>query len=198
MQVALLRCRLFLKTFNPNQPRVPAGNPDGGQWTNDSEGAQGSSQDDSTLIFVADRDDRRYSVDLREEESQGGHALREHVGKTDVEMLQRVRREQYRAYLFSAGRRRDGTFSSLESANDFVNRTLEANKTDVDLVAEGIKDEIFINRRFGYPTGREAYMKGDTEPYIRNTYSVGVFIVNDPTRARGYRIVTAYPRNDGD
>ena len=119
-------------------------------------------------------------------------------GKSTVEILQRVRREQYRAYLFSAGRRSDGTFSSFESANDFVSRTLEENKTDVDLVAEGIKDEIFITRRFGYPTGREAYMKGDTESYIRNTYSVGVFIVNDPTRARGYRIVTAYPRNGGD
>jgi hypothetical protein len=97
---ASLRFELHLKTFNPNQPRVPAGNPDGGQWTNDSEGAQGSWQDDGTIIFLADRDDRRYSVDLREEESQSGHALREHVGKTDVEMLQRVRREQYRAYLF--------------------------------------------------------------------------------------------------
>jgi hypothetical protein len=30
----LVRCRLALKAgFNPNQPRVPAGNPDGGQWT---------------------------------------------------------------------------------------------------------------------------------------------------------------------
>lgn len=198
MQVALLRYGLFLKALNPSQPRVPAGEPDGGQWTKGGDGSQSPSQDDGKLIFVADRDDRRYSVDLREEENDGGHALKSHVGKTDLEMLQRVRAEQYHTYFVSSGRRRDGSFSSIEAANDFVNRTLEANSTEVDSVADGRMDEAFITHRFGYPTGREAYSTDGLEPYMRNTYSVGVFIVNDPNRFRGYRIITAYPRNDGD
>jgi hypothetical protein len=38
--MALLQCGArWRKAFNPNQPRVPAGNSDGGQWT--SEGAAG-------------------------------------------------------------------------------------------------------------------------------------------------------------
>jgi len=31
----------------------------------------------------SDDSERRYSVDLREEEARGGHTLRDHVGKTD-------------------------------------------------------------------------------------------------------------------
>ena len=32
--IAIWRAEFFLKRYNPNQPRVPAGSPDGGQWTN--------------------------------------------------------------------------------------------------------------------------------------------------------------------
>lgn len=31
-QVAVIRLQLALRAFNPNQPRWPAGRPDGGQW----------------------------------------------------------------------------------------------------------------------------------------------------------------------
>ena len=34
VQLAEIKAELRRKAFNPNQPRVPAGNPDGGQWTN--------------------------------------------------------------------------------------------------------------------------------------------------------------------
>jgi hypothetical protein len=39
-QLRLRRALRDIKAYNPNQPRVPAGNPDGGQWT--TEGAQGT------------------------------------------------------------------------------------------------------------------------------------------------------------
>lgn len=36
MQVEMVRVMLRLKAgFRPDQPRVPAGNPDGGQWTDE-------------------------------------------------------------------------------------------------------------------------------------------------------------------
>ena len=34
-KIAIWRAEMALKRFNPNQPRVPAGNPDGGQWTSE-------------------------------------------------------------------------------------------------------------------------------------------------------------------
>jgi len=38
-EIKFQRLRRALKAYNPDQPRVPAGNPDGGQWTSD--GGQG-------------------------------------------------------------------------------------------------------------------------------------------------------------
>ncbi len=51
-QLELRRLRLFLmlKRFNPSQPRVPAGNPGGGRWT-DGGGSEGASRID----FVSNR-----------------------------------------------------------------------------------------------------------------------------------------------
>jgi hypothetical protein len=46
--------------FNPNEPRVPAGNPDGGQWTT---GAGGGSGVEATISLGL----RRISSDLEEE-----------------------------------------------------------------------------------------------------------------------------------
>ena len=39
----LVRAIKFLRKYSPDQPRVPAGNPDGGQWT--SGGSSGETQD---------------------------------------------------------------------------------------------------------------------------------------------------------
>ena len=91
----------------------------------------------------------------------------------------------------------DGRFLSLSSANDFVNRVLERNAPLVDLVATGASEEQWLEIRFGYPTGREAAITDDAlEPQIRDTYNVGVLIVHDSRRARGYLVKTAYPLNN--
>jgi hypothetical protein len=49
---ALHRIALHQSHFNPNQPRVPAGNPDGGQWTAAGEGR-------GTRLAAADKPRRR-------------------------------------------------------------------------------------------------------------------------------------------
>jgi len=43
----------LLRKFDPNQPRVPAGNPDGGQWTSDSTNAETASAIGDTIQLVA-------------------------------------------------------------------------------------------------------------------------------------------------
>ena len=208
VELALLKLAHFYRkaNFNPNQPRVPAGNPDGGQWT--SEG--GASRNDPRVISDATPDNvwilgaqyahnetqSRYSVDLQEEERRGGHTIDNHVGKTDEELLAIVRGDRGQAGIYRYARRRHGSFDSGESANDFVNRTLEQNQDLVDVVASGLSGRQFLNARFGYKTGREAFRPSiHSEPYLRNTYEVGVEIRHDPSAPRGYRVHTAYPRN---
>lgn len=41
MKLSALRTALELREFNPNQPRVPAGQPAGGQWVGDGSGPKG-------------------------------------------------------------------------------------------------------------------------------------------------------------
>lgn len=90
-----------------------------------------------------------------------------------------------------------GSFDSLESANDFVNRVLEADAAKVDLVASGDMKDVWLQRRFGSPTGREAFRPDAfAEPYIRRTHSVGVYIRHDKRSKRGYTVITAYRRNE--
>jgi hypothetical protein len=48
---AVVAKRSLLKDFDPDQPRVPAGNPDGGQWT--SGGGAAENQDNGNTNTVA-------------------------------------------------------------------------------------------------------------------------------------------------
>jgi hypothetical protein len=90
-----------------------------------------------------------------------------------------------------------GSFLSLEAANDVTNQILQKNAASVDAVANGSQDEIWLAERFGYVTGKEAYRAGPSEPIIiRPTYAAGVLIRHDPRSSRGYSVYTAYPLNE--
>jgi hypothetical protein len=146
---------------------------------------------------------KRYSVNLEADEAPRGigHTLREHVGKSDAELIRKLDEDWQR---FRTGRFEiteylpaQGSFSSRESASDFVNRTLEDNKETVDRVASGRAKEAMVENRFGYVTGKEAFRaNGDAEPHIRNTYGVRVVIRHDLRSENGYRVYTAFPVNE--
>lgn len=198
VEAKLLRLGLVLHAYNPGQLRVPAGRPDGGRWTRE-DGAEGfTTDDDARLILVGSEDDQRYKVDLGAEEGRGGHTLGRHIGKSDDELFERVRKSQWRTLFSNGGEKRDGSFESIDSANSLVNATIDENKSEVDLVASGSDNKAFIKKQFGYKTGREAYSNDEGVVYVRDTYSVGVFLIHDPNSARGFRVRTAYPRSDGD
>ncbi|HLH50851.1 MAG TPA: RNase A-like domain-containing protein, partial [Roseiarcus sp.] len=150
----------------------------------------------TTTAAAADNAPGKYSVDLKEEDGKyGGHTIAEHVGRTELELTQRIidsiPPQGKVGYLLSHA----GSFSSLEAANDFVNQVLQANKDEVDRVASGAQPAAWLEERFGYPTGKEAVATPTLSTYIRNTYNVGVWIVGDRRSPRGYRVQTAYPCN---
>ena len=123
LRAELKRRRLEEAKYSPSQPRVPAGNPRGGQWT-DRSGGQGQSQSQSqsqstdlaqpmgnvdigdvsgsselTDLFQIKPDETRVDgvqlagepVDLLEQEQRGGHAIREHAGRTYDDLKSRAR-----------------------------------------------------------------------------------------------------------
>lgn len=113
-------------------------------------------------------------------------------------MLLAAKRREFIGFGLTREFYRHGSFESLENANDLTNRTLEQNREAVEEVAQGKKDRDFVKSRFGYKTGREAIGSRDprAEPYVRDTYGVGVEIAHDQRSPRGFTVITAYPRND--
>lgn len=186
IDLKLLRLALVLRAYNPNQPRVPAGQPDAGQWTSESDSGVGQRIGDGQVILTSADNDPRYTVLLEEEEARGGHTIRRHVARTDEELIRRVRRDRGWLPGLTYSRYRDGSFDTTRDANDLVNRTLERNSDLVHSVVTGQQEDAFLTSRFGYRTGREAYRTEDSEPYIRGTYSVGVYILRDPRSRRGF------------
>lgn len=206
------------KAFNPNQPRVPAGRPDGGQWT-DEEGAPGSGlATPMGEINFGDISSEIGSLGLseirpRESGQEVGiqlvgdpptmpdrllnqHILRNHVGQSDEELTTRIRQNQLRGLFISIGMERNGSFESEENARDYIRRTLELNPDTVQQVSSGQQREAFLSERFGEGTGREAVLDRETDEIrVRKTFNVGVAIANDPRSPAGYRVITAYPRN---
>jgi len=63
-------------------------------------------------------------------------------------------------------------------------------------VATGEWDDDWLNGRFGYATGYEAYVMPDAKIGIRPTYNAGALIVHDARIPRGYRVQTTYPNNN--
>jgi len=230
---------LKAQKYSPDQPRVPAGQAGGGQWT--SESASGSSPDSMALpvaeehpssgrgpqyaalestvvsdagdgaphsptpqesteqrIQVAGNDWRNLPVNLAEEEAPNGpgHAIREHVAKTEAELRAEFPPDVHTWFADYIGKR-EGSFDSIENANDLTNRTLRANSAQVDRVANGQVGSDFIEYRFGFVTGYELFRPDPNSRVLemRKTYAVGVVIWHDPSSPRGFRVRTAFPKN---
>ena len=169
----------LVRKYSPDQPRVPAGNLDGGQWASGAGNDAGSNDGD----FDKDRYLNKHIID-------------NHVAKTDEELKERIRKAQIRGLFFTVGMDRNGSFDSVESARDFIKRTLDNNSDAVSMVASGRSPDAFVTWRFGYETGKEAFLETPgSDIRVRKTYSVGVFIAHDTSSEFGYRIISAYPRN---
>jgi hypothetical protein len=84
----------------------------------------------------------------------------------------------------------------LEAANKLVNATLSQNPEKVDLVVNGSLPIAVLEAEFGSPTGYEAYARSErSQPYMRETCSVRVIIVRDPSSDSKFRVLTAFPIN---
>lgn len=194
------------RKYSPDQPRVPAGSSEGGQWTSGrgqgTEGSDGIGDDRSVysdaVSQTADDEENPASQPVQDATDRllNNHIIRDHVAKTDEELKARIRAEQFPGLFRTIGRDRNGSFDSIESARDFISQTIANNPGEVARVTSGELRDSFLVWRFGYQTGREAIMDSPgSEIRMRPTYDVGVYIAHDPRADLGYRVVTAYPRN---
>jgi hypothetical protein len=187
------------RKFSPDQPRIPAGEPGGGRWTDGSNagGTQYAQNDTSGSTS-------KYRVDIAEEDRNGGH-IGDHIARTDDELLATALDRvpvsaRYAASLLAGKAVAYGTFASVGDASYFVNETLNQNRDKVDRVIAGDygDDNIMVMTRFGYSTGREVILPppfGGTYRF-RPTYAVRIILRRDTRSENGYRVQTAFPINE--
>lgn len=137
-------------------------------------------------------------IDLRDEEANGGHAISEHVGKSDEYLLRRVQSKRFEWGPFSTTPR-VGSFPSLEAAQKLVNSAIVQQQDTVELVARGVlgvTEPKRVNAEFNSPTGKEAFVASARgQPDIRDTWWVAVVLWHDVTSPRGFRVQSAFPFN---
>jgi Phage portal protein/Bacterial CdiA-CT RNAse A domain len=191
--------------FNPNHDDAGRFTTADGGLTGPGHGLGGTGKPSASNIDgrvrVAQTQDKptvtNYKIDLQEEVSLGGHTIASHVARPDQELLDNVRRERVDILgTVTIYRKSQGSFLSIEDANNFVNRVLENSPERVQQVASGrIKDDAII-QRFGYQTGKEAFRpSANVEPFIRPTYEVLVRIQTDQRSPKGFRVFSAFPIN---
>ena len=185
---AALQALLRKANFNPSQPRVPRGNPDGGQWTRVGDGANDAIG--PTLVSDKPTLSGPHVVDLQEEEAAGGHTIAAHVGWSPQALLERVQRGTYPGLFNSTVMYRAGSFPSLAAAHKLINSTLSRKRAIVDEVASGLRKDAFVTATFSSKTGIEAFRSTPyANPYLRDTYGVGIWIVHDRKAKNGFRIL---------
>ena len=242
---ALARAETYGVKYRPDQLRVPAGNPDGGQWTDEGGGGAnlrdrvarnrpredtkpasstpsaestpaaatstpqtyrddfvpGDQQPiDGAEIIPAAGEGGNYGVNLLDDEGKNGaHTIAKHIHYDDASLLSTARSTQQK-YLkqYRLGERRNGeivvgAFTSLEAANKLVNATISDNKGMFAMFLAS-KDYVLLRSTFSEPTGREAYASNLWSGFkVRDTWSVNVLLMKDPSALKGYRVHTAFP-----
>lgn len=142
-------------------------------------------------------------VNLLEHEGiNGAHTIREHVGKSDLFLRNRMS-QKVRVGMFSVYKKGHSTFTSLESANRLVSSTLA---TGVSARGESFasfmasdRSEVVLHQRFSAPTGRVAYREGSfswNKPApvgMYTGYGVTVVARKSDLMPDGFVIHTAYP-----
>lgn len=200
---------LYECKYKPDQPRVPSGSPAGGQWTSDNATSSSSTRVNEARVQSDRNPDELYKpgaqlaqngkqssepVRLEEEELRGGHTIEAHVNRSE----EALKAQALEALVANpkAQDSRSGSFSSLATANKLVNSTLAQNADVVGQVVSGIRDRAIAISQFASVTGIEAVApNARSEPYIRQTYGVGVVIIHDRYASRGFRVLTAFPTN---
>lgn len=195
----------FVAKFDPNQPRVQAGSPNGGQWTDGGGSDAGAQLAETVVQTISDTVSQLVfdPIDLKLEEGglHGGHTISSHVDKSDEELKSALYSSRYERWIgnsrYTFQKEAIGSFDSLESANDLINRALEANPDAVEaLLKLKPRERALLEHRFGFRTGREVWSEtNDSDAEIRWTFAIRLLMERDGISSRGFRIVTAFPVN---
>jgi hypothetical protein len=189
VMLAGLRVKYLLRkaNFNPAQLRDAIG-----RWASD-----GGSENPTP----AQAGGRGYPVDILEEDALGGHTFERHVNKPEQYLKARILECRGNIpFVGGAGRKRSGSFTSLEAATKLVNSTLSQSQERIDIFVQGrfplSLPFMYLHADFDSPTGYEAYAPNErSQPTMRPTYGVTVLVIRSNRSKKGYYVRSSYPTN---
>lgn len=119
---------------------------------------------------------------LEAHEHAGGHLIERHVGKSEGELIERLRNENISA---------SSSFRDLPEAERFVAETLGENQDRIDAWVDGQGgNRLVVNASFDASTGISV-QRGETQ--AEDVFSVRLVLERSDALDIGYRIVTGYP-----
>jgi hypothetical protein len=122
--------------------------------------------------------------DLQRDEARGGHTLARHVGRTDAELRERLRREP--------GISAASTYTDLATAEQVVAKTLARQRTRVDkwLARQGPRPNLALDYR---GDGRETIGRSITRRNPQPALCRNAVVVLRWTGGRRFIVLTSYP-----
>ncbi|MFL9583438.1 RNase A-like domain-containing protein [Stenotrophomonas sp. AB1(2024)] len=142
-------------------------------------------------------------LDLRIHEGGGarGHAISEHVGKSD-EYLRRKLNDSISVAGLNIYKGFQSSFSSVESANSLVSSVISRDRAKIDNWTSSPfarMRPLVLDRSFSSPTGRVAYRNGKVSyrtpgpVQFATGFGVRVVLKYNDTSPAGYDVLTAFP-----
>lgn len=119
---------------------------------------------------------------LEAHERAGSHVIEKHVGKTEQQLLDRLKREKISG---------SSSFRDLPAAEHFIAQTIANHQAQIDAWVDGQGgNRLVLSDRFDSSTGI-SIKKGDTQ--AEDVYSVKIVLERSDKLGIGYRLVTGYP-----
>lgn len=121
--------------------------------------------------------------DLGRDEARGGHTLARHVGKSDADLRERLRREQISAA---------STYTNRATAERVVARTLTRQRAKLDqwLARQGSRPNLALDYR---GDSREPIGRSITRRSPQPVPCTNAVVVLRSTGGRGFIVLTSYP-----
>lgn len=119
---------------------------------------------------------------LEAHEQAGSHLIERHVGKSEQDLIDRLKKENISA---------SSSFRDLPSAEHFVAATIAEHQDQVDAWVDGQGgNRLVIDARFDASTGISV-QRGESQ--AEDVFSVKLVLERSDKLGIGYRIVTGYP-----
>jgi hypothetical protein len=125
--------------------------------------------------------DARNRYDLARDETRGGHTVERHIGKTDIELRERLEKEELST---------DSTYSDQATAEMAVAAAIRENQSKIDrwLHRPGGHSNLVLDYDGNAPLGRSMH-RGDKQSFPCS-HAVAILKWVNPTE---YYVLTSYP-----